>query len=132
MESLVTPGSVPASVFAALPLLHGHGASPNVGPAGAAVVVAAAVVAVVVAVDDPVVDAVVEAVVLTASLPGVETAVVPAVVGVAAVDVGATVADADEGVVDVRLLPHAAVTSASVMNAADQRNALCLFMKSPR
>ena len=103
-------------------------------------VVGAAEVAVVGAVDDPVVDpvldAVVDSVVPTDWLPGVDTAeLLAAVVGVAAVVVGATVigvVDGVDGVVDVLLLPHEAVTTASVMNAADQRVALCLFMKSPR
>ena len=92
--------------------------------------------AVVVTADDPVVDAVVDAVVvavvLTDSLPGVETAEVLAVVVGVAVVVGATVTGAVLVAVDVLLLPHEAVTTASVMNAADQRTALCLFMKSPR
>ncbi len=94
-------------------------------------VVGAAEVAVVGAVDEPVVDAVVDAVVPTDWLPGVDTAAVAAVVGVAAVVVGATVTGAVDGVVAVLLLPHEAVTTASVMNAADQRVALCLFMKIP-
>ena len=88
--------------------------------------------AVVVTADDPVVDAVVVAVVLTDSLPGVETAEVLAVVVGVAVVVGATVTGAVLVAVDVLLLPHETVTTASVMNAADQRTALCLFMKSPR
>ena len=45
-ESLVTPVSLPSSALAPSPGPHGHGASPNVGPAGAVVSVTAVVLSV--------------------------------------------------------------------------------------
>src|SRR3954471_8104546 len=96
IESAVTPGVEPSSLFAPSPGPHGHGASPNIGPAGTVVSVGAVVASVggVVSVVPPVAEVPsVDPAVVSEAEPTVEDAVVvsvaPVVVGAALVVVTA-------------------------------------------
>src|SRR5882724_2539006 len=107
IASLVTPGSVPESVLFPSPALHGHGASPNIGPVGASV---AGVVVSAAEVSDAESDVTVSADVAGASVPALLDSVGAAVVGAAVVGaaVVATAAGVVVVVVDLRSLPHEA------------------------
>src|SRR4051812_35583991 len=107
IESAVTPGVLPSSLFAPDPGPHGQGASPNVGPAGTA------------SVGGVVVAASVEAVVALVSSTEPVAGVLSAEAGVDPSDAGVVSADA---VVDGAVVVAAAVVVGAAVVSDDLRS----------